>query len=74
MERDREDRSVLASWQGPETSGMSSLYMLIFMGALGVFFAVGIVVFLLVMLVAVYFHSPLIVQQCFLPSLPLKLL
>ena len=34
----------------------------------------GIVVFLLVMLVAVYFHSPLIVQQCFLPSLPLKLL
>ena len=47
MERDREDRSVLASWQGPETSGMSSLYMLIFMGALGVFFAVGIVVFLL---------------------------
>ena len=47
MERDRKDKPVLASWQGPDTSDMSSLYMLIFMGALGIFFAVGIVVFLL---------------------------
>lgn len=47
MERDREEKPVLASWQGPDTSGMNSLYMLIFMVALGMFFAVGIVCFLL---------------------------
>ena len=47
MERDREDKPVLASWQGADVSDMGSLYMLIFMGALSIFFAVGIVVFLL---------------------------
>jgi len=38
---------VLASWQGPDTGGNRGLGMLIFLVALGMFFAVGIVCFLL---------------------------
>lgn len=38
---------ALASWQGPQNEGNNSLGMLLFLIALGMFFAVGIVCFLL---------------------------
>ncbi len=47
MEREGEDPPVLASWQGPDASGQRRLGMLIFMVALGMFFAVGVVCFVL---------------------------
>lgn len=47
MGREGEDPPVLASWQGPDASGQRRLGMLIFMVALGMFFAVGIVCFVL---------------------------
>lgn len=48
MEREQAaQQPVLASWQGPDSTGHRRLGMVIFMVALGMFFAVGVVCFLL---------------------------